>query len=80
MKVMREIAMRGRDHRQELHMGGLCVVRCSTRHTPPEWGSLVRVPPLENAPRAVDMSAGGGLEPLPSSEEKEEEDGSMMLI
>lgn len=56
------------------------MVRCSTRHPPPEWGSPTRNLPLGNAPRAVDMSVGGGWEPLPSSEEKEEEDGSMMLI
>lgn len=43
-------------------------------------GSLVRILPLENTSRAVDMSASGGLESLSSSEEKEEEEGSMMLI
>lgn len=43
-------------------------------------GSLVRILPLENTSRAVDMSASGGLESLSSSEEKEEEEGNMMLI
>lgn len=51
------------------------MVRCSTRHIPPECGALVRI-----ASRAVDMSASGGLEPLPSSEENVEENGSMILI
>lgn len=73
--------MRGQDHRQEHSYGRtLCGEVLNQAHSTCEWGSLGRILPLGNAPRAVDMSAGGGLEPLPSSEEKEEEDGSMMLI
>lgn len=77
---MRKIAMRGRDHRQE-HSDGrtLCDEVLNQAHSTGVWGSLVKIPPLENPSRAVNMSAGGGLEPLPLSEEKEE-DGRMMLI
>lgn len=53
--------MRGQDHRQEHSYGRtLCGEVLNQAHSTCEWGSLVRILPLGNAPRAVDMSAGGG--------------------